>query len=178
MRPVLFGLALALLLGAQAHAQTGSETPAQAPVPAPAQASFRDGLLSYHRGDHARAYEIWRPLAERGDPSAQYSLGLLYYRGEGVLPDLAAAAKWYRRAADQGDPDAQLNLGLMYARGQGVRQSDLEAYKWFTLAFRTYDAGESREAAFRNRENLAGVMTQDQIAKAERLAERWVPKAR
>jgi TPR repeat protein len=176
VRHVLFGLALALLLGGQAHAQTQPETQTQ--TRAQAQAGFRDGLMSYHRGDHVRAYEIWRPLAEQGDSNAQYSLGLLYYRGEGVLTDLAAAANWYRKAADQGDPDAQLNLGLMYARGQGVRQSDLEAYKWFTLAFRTYDAGENRDTAFRNRENLAGVMTKDQIAKAERLAERWTSKTR
>ncbi len=143
---------------------------------AQAQPGFEDGLLAYHRGDHAAAMEIWRPLAEQGHASAQYSLGLLYYRGEGVLPNPKRAAKWYHKAADQGDPDAQLNLGLMYAQGDGLKRNYVTAYKWFALAFFHYPAGESRDNAFRNRENVAAAMTAPQIEKAERLVRRWKPK--
>jgi TPR repeat protein len=145
---------------------------------AQARPGFEDGLLAYHRGDHATALEIWRSLAEQGHAASQYSLGLLYYRGEGVLPDPKQAAKWYRKAADQGDPDAQLNLGLMYAQGEGVKKDYVDAYKWFALAFAYYPPGESRDAAYRNRENVAAVMSAGQIEKAERLARRWKPKTR
>ena len=160
MRRLFLGAVLILLLGAQA------------------QPGFEDGLLAYHRGDHRVAMEIWRPLAEQGHASAQYSLGLLYYRGEGVLPNPKQAAKWYHKAADQGDPDAQFNLGLMYAQGDGLNKNYATAYKWFSLAFFQYPAGEYRDKAFKNRENAAAAMTAAQIEKAERLVRRWKPKTR
>ncbi len=160
MKRLFLGAVLILLLGAQA------------------QPGFEDGLLAYHRGDHQVAIEIWRPLAEQGHASAQYHLGLLYYRGEGVLPNPKQAATWYRKAADQGDPDAQLNLGLMYAHGDGLKKNYATAYKWFSLAFFHSPAGEYRDLAFRYRENVASAMTAAQIEKAERLVKRWKPKTR
>ncbi len=160
MRRVFLGIALFLLLGAQA------------------QPTFQAGLLAYHRGDHAVAVEIWRPLAERGDAAAQYSLALLYARGEGVVANLKTAVKWYHRAADQGDPDAQLNLGLMYVQGEGVKKSYVAAYKWFSLAYLSYPPGEYRDNAFRNRENVATLMSANQIEKADGLIRRWKPKTR
>lgn len=160
MRRVFLGIALILVLGAQG------------------QPNFQDGLLAYHRGDHAAAMEIWRPLAERGDASAQYMVGYLYANGEGVVANRRTAAKWYRRAADQGDPDAQLNLGLMYVQGDGVTKSYVSAYKWFGLAYVNYPPGEYRDNAFRNRENVATLMSAEQIEKAEGLVRRWKPKTR
>ncbi len=160
MRRLFLGAVLILLLGAQA------------------QPGFEDGLLAYHRGDHRVAMEIWRPLAEQGHASAQFSLGLLYDRGEGVLPNPKQAAKWYHKAADQGDPDAQLNLGLMYAQGDGLKKNYVTAYKWFSLAFFHYPAGAYRDNAFKNRENVAAAMTTAQIEKAERLVRLWKPKTR
>ena len=158
MRRVFLGIAFFVLLGAQA------------------QPAFQDGLLAYHRGDHAAAMGIWRPLAERGDSSAQYMVGYLYARGEGVVTNSGKAASWYRKAADQGDPDAQLNLGLLYVNGQGVKKSYVSAYKWFALAYLIYPEGEYQDDAFRNRENVGALMSAEQIDKAERLVRRWKPK--
>jgi TPR repeat protein len=39
--------------------------------------------------------------AEQGDAEAQYYLGLMYDRGQGVPQDHAEAVKWLRRAAEQ-----------------------------------------------------------------------------
>lgn len=164
MRRVFLGIAFIVMLGAQSQPQ--------------AQPGFQDGLLAYHRGDHTVAMEIWRPLAERGDASAQYMVGYLYAQGEGVESSSRTAAKWYRKAADQGDPDAQLNLGLMYVNGAGVKKSYVSSYKWFALSYLTYPPGEYRENAFRNRENVASLMSAEQIEKAERLVRRWKPKTR
>lgn len=154
-------------------AAPGQPTTPPLPARAPDPPGFEDGLLAYHRGDPAVAFKIWEPLAQRGHPAAQYSLGVLYQQGEGVLRDLRLAAHWYRRAAQRGDPDAQLNLGLLYARGEGVRQDYVEAYKWFSLAFLAYAPGEYRDIAYRNRENAAAAMTQAQIKRAEKLVEEW-----
>ncbi len=159
MKRFFAGIVLLVLLA-------GQSDPSSEAQPRP---GFEDGLMAYHRGNPATALEIWRPLAEQGNAAAQYSVGYLYHRGEGVLPDLKQAAKWYRKAAKQGDPEAQLNLGLMYAQGEGVPRNYVQAYKWFSLSYLGYEPGEYRDMAFRNRENAASAMTKEQIAEAERL---------
>src|SRR4051794_33304136 len=44
-------------------------------------ADFKTGLDAYNRGDFAAALKEWQPIAEKGDPNAQYNLGLLFARG-------------------------------------------------------------------------------------------------
>ena len=95
---------------------------------------FEKGLAAAHAGDFATALKEWKPLAEQRNASAQYNLGLMYRRGDGVPQDDKEAVKWYRLAAEQGDARAQYNLGLMYAQGQGVPQDDKEAVKRYRLA--------------------------------------------
>ncbi len=97
-------------------------------------ADFKAGLDAYTRGDFAAALKEWQPIAEGGDPNAQYNLGLLYARGQGVAQDYSQAAQWYRKAAEQGVAAAQYNLGLMCANGQGVPRDPQEAAKWFLKA--------------------------------------------
>lgn len=93
-----------------------------------------DGDRAARAGDYAAALRIWRPLAEDGDPGAQYGLAWLLAEGRGVKRDVDAAAHWCRKAADQGFAKAQYNLGLMYSRGHGVEQSDERAAHWYRLA--------------------------------------------
>ncbi|MBT8460658.1 MAG: sel1 repeat family protein [Boseongicola sp.] len=92
---------------------------------------FQKGLTAYNSGDYAEALKEWRALAERDDVYAQFNLGVMYYKGEGVPQDFAEALKWYRMAAEQGDALAQNSLGMMYQRGEGVSQNYPEAVKWF-----------------------------------------------
>ena len=75
-----------------------------------------------------------RRLAEQGDVDAQFTLGVMYDRGEGVPQDDTEAVRWYRLAADQGLVTAQYNLGVMYATGEGVPENDAEAVRWYRLA--------------------------------------------
>jgi TPR repeat protein len=100
----------------------------------PAAADFQAGLRAYEQKDFAAALKEWQPLAEKGDSSAQYNLGLLYAKGEGVPQDLAKAAAWYEKAAVQGVAAAQYNLGLMYANGQGVPRDLQKAAQWYQKA--------------------------------------------
>mgnify|MGYP003379299219 CR=1 FL=1 len=95
---------------------------------------FEDGVTAYERGDYAAVLRLWRPLADQGNASAQYNLGVMYSRGDGVPQDYAEALKWYRKAADQGEASAQYNLGFMYHNGQGVPQDYVEAHKWYRKA--------------------------------------------
>ena len=90
-----------------------------------------DADSAYQRGDYALAAQLYRPLAEQGNPWAQYDLGLMYSNGQGVPQNVQEAAKWYRKAADQGDAGAQFNLGVMSELGRGVLRDDKEAVKWY-----------------------------------------------
>jgi len=93
-----------------------------------------EGVTAYRAKDYAKALELWRPLAEKGDATAQYQIATLYAEGKGVEQNDAMAASWYQKAAEQGHADAQYNLAVSYAEGLGVKQDDAAAVKWFRRA--------------------------------------------
>jgi len=97
-------------------------------------ADFAKGLNAYQMGDYATAFEEWIPLAEQGDASAQYNLGVMYRNGDDVNQDYDSAVNWYILAAEQGHDDAQFKLGLMYDMGIGVNRDISTAAMWYTLA--------------------------------------------
>ena len=152
------------------------------PWAAEAQAGFDDGLKAYYRLDYQTALALWQPLAEAGHHGAQYQVGVLYYRGEGVEQDYRQAAAWFRRAAEAGDADAQFTLASMYSEGRGVPRSLLRAHMWFEIAGRSYGAqsgatwaAERQGLARRNRDWIASRLSTDQRLKADRLARNWKP---
>jgi len=75
---------------------------------------FEDAAAAYRQGDYARALRVIRPMARKGYARAQFKLGLIYVKGNGVPQDYREALKWYRKAADQGNAAAQRNLGVMF----------------------------------------------------------------
>ena len=101
------------------------------------------GYQSYLKGDYDAAYQEWLPLAELGDPEAQFNLGVMHDEGAGMAQDLAVAAGWYQKAAEQGFVDAQSNLGMMYYHGQGVPRDHEQAKTWFQKAARQGDQESS-----------------------------------
>ena len=103
-------------------------------VAAPARAGWDEAVAAYERGDHAAAVRALRPLAERGDARAQYNLGFMYKKGQGVPQDFAEAVRWYRKAAGQGIAEAQNWLAFMYDNGQGVPRDYAEAARWYRKA--------------------------------------------
>ena len=100
----------------------------------PAQRIVDLATSASNRGDYATALPLLRLLADQGNTSAQYDLGLMYDNGQGLPQDYAEAVKWYGLAAGQGDAKAQFNLGLMYAEGQGVSQNYVYAHMWLNLS--------------------------------------------
>ncbi|HUO06424.1 MAG TPA: tetratricopeptide repeat protein [Candidatus Binataceae bacterium] len=52
--------------------------------------------------------------AKRGEPDAQFVLGLDYEIGFGVDRSYSTAKDWYQAAADQGDAEAQFRLGRLW----------------------------------------------------------------
>jgi uncharacterized protein len=139
------------------------------------------GLIHYNdRGvlrDDAEAVKWSRLAAEQGDAAAQFRLGLMYSEGHGVPQDHAEAAKWYLLAADRRHPQAQHNLGLLYATGEGVPQDNVMAHMWLNLAAAQFPLSDTRNrnAAINSRDVVAGKLTREQLAEAQKLARDWQP---
>ena len=119
----------------------------------------------------AEAAKWYRKAAEQGDVMAQYSLGGMYFRGEGVSQNFTEAVKWFRKAAEQGDAYAQVNLGFMYGTGEGVPMNYVKAYMWYSLS-----KAQGNEDAAKGLYIIEKEMTPAQIAKAQELAAEWLEK--
>jgi localization factor PodJL len=68
--------------------------------------------------------------AEKGQAVAQYRLGTLYERGQGVTADPAKASHWYELSANQGNRKAMHNLAVFYASKKDMAN----AARWFAKA--------------------------------------------
>jgi len=160
---------------------------------------FGRAVAAYEAGDYEAALSLFEPLAEQGDTSAQYVLGIIHYNGPGVLPDYELAAKWFRLAAESGFAEAQFSLGMMIFSGdisqdsnealnwlgraaeQGhagaqfwlsviYSQSDLvQSYKWMYLAAAQEYPEADSELAY-----LSDQMDSEQIKDAENLVREWL----
>ncbi|MBO6784663.1 MAG: hypothetical protein JJ899_15515, partial [Alphaproteobacteria bacterium] len=96
------------------HAESLDAEAASDPAPVPVSVPEGDieaGIRAYEAADYARAYAIWKPLAEAGAALAQFHIGALYFEGRGVPRNLAAARDWLGRALDQGVERARFLLG-------------------------------------------------------------------
>jgi TPR repeat protein len=102
-----------------------------APCSSSAVSGTDKAVEAMQKGDFKTALGDLRPLAAKGDPNAQFLLGMLYDSGKGVPQDQAAAASWYRKAAEQKHLVAQLYLGVLCYSGEGVKQDYAEAARWF-----------------------------------------------
>jgi TPR repeat protein len=137
----------------------------------PAFADFQAGVDAYQKGDYVGAAKEWRPLAESGDPIAQFNLGLLYLDGHGVPQNPAEAANWFRRAAEQDYTGAQHNLGAMYGSGQGVKRDYVQAYKWLNIC-----AAKGNGGCITQRDLIAKKLKPGQVAEGQRLATDFKPQ--
>ena len=99
-----------------------------------AVAGLKEGYEALSKKDYVTAANEYRPLAERGDPEAQYRIGRMYEFGNGYAQDKAQGIAWIRKAAAQGHADAEQELGVIYATGDGVKQDDVQAVAWFRKA--------------------------------------------
>jgi hypothetical protein len=72
--------------------------------------------------------------ARTGDTGAQYDLGVIYAKGDGVAQDYARAVSWFREAAISGNVAAQYNLAIAYAQGHGTPQDMVAAARWYRRA--------------------------------------------
>lgn len=99
-----------------------------------ANADFNDGVVAYLTGDYEKAYNTMMSMAETSDdPMAQYWLGVMYLKGQGVEQSYEEASKWLRKSSEQAVPNAQYKLAKLYEEGNGVPQDNEYAYIWLSV---------------------------------------------
>jgi len=83
--------------------------------------------------------------AQQGNARAQFDLGLMYAKGEGVRKDEKKAFSWFHKAARNNHVEAKFYMGLSFAQGRGVRKQAQLARYWFKLAVK---AGHKQAIAY------------------------------
>jgi TPR repeat protein len=106
--------------------------------------SLDDALSVYRRGGYAEALNQLSAIAARRDAEADYWIGAIYEKGEGVPRNLAAAARWYGVAANQGFAAAAFRLGLLYDAGRGVTANRATALQLYQAAAKLGHLGAMR----------------------------------
>ncbi|HHF3751881.1 TPA: tetratricopeptide repeat protein, partial [Haemophilus influenzae] len=126
---------------------------------------FQQGLTAYEQSNYQTAFKLWLPMAEQGYAKAQFNLGVMYAKGQGVKQDDFEAVKWFRKAAEQGYAEAKFNLGHMYSKGRGVKQDDFEAVNWYRKAAEQGDADAQAILGFLYLLGERGVQVNKSLAK-------------
>jgi len=137
-----------------------------------AHADRNDGAYAYLQGDYETAYNTMISLANTSeDPVAQYYLGVMYMKGQGVEQDYEKAGEWFRKASEQGLAVAMYKLAKLYTRGEGVPK-DLEfAYVWYSVA-----AVHEHQKSINMIEKAKSKLSDEELASANQLVAEYVEK--
>lgn len=107
---------------------------------APMDSGISLGLKAYADKDYGKAARLFKDEADRGNPTAQFFLGVLYTSGKGVSKNGAKGVALLKNAADGGVVKAQTYLGYFYFTGDaGLQEDHAEALSWFQRAGRKGD---------------------------------------
>ena len=78
-----------------------------------------------------------------GNGPCATELGALYYNGEAVGQDYAAAQKWYERGEELGETQSIINLGYIYEYGRNGERDQRKAYMQYAKAAALDNAPEA-----------------------------------
>ena len=96
--------------------------------------SSSKGVKAFESKDYATAIEELLPLADNGNPVAQFYVAKMNYNGFGVPKDLDIAFARYKESAEQGYSKAQHNLSFFYIYGETVEKDEKKGFDWMAKA--------------------------------------------
>jgi TPR repeat protein len=170
-----------------------------------AEAQYHVGMMHNNgigtQKDPRQAFEWFQKSTASGDPLGAYKLGC-YYDGQGagvvtsdsnealkyklvsakagyalaqhdvaILYDKQGnpeeALKWWKTAGDQGFPMSLFSLSMAYSAGKAVPRDLSLSYAYFKL---------SKRAPQKNVDEMAGMLSKPELAKAEKLVSEWSPQ--
>jgi len=135
-----------------------------------ARADFNDGVVTYLMGDYDKAFTTMQSLAETSDHGfAQYYMGMMYMKGQGVEQDYKNAGKWFRKASEKSIPQAQYKLGELYFKGRGVPKDYEFAYVWFSTG-----AAHNHQLSVKAVNKAKKKLSEEELKEADKLIAKYV----
>ncbi len=137
-----------------------------------ARADFNDGVVAYTMQDFNKAFPVFQSLAETSDHAmAQYWLGMMYLKGQGVEQDYENAGKWFRKSAEHGVPQAQYKLGELYYQGNGLPKDYESAYIWYKVG-----ASHKHELSVNAIDKAKNKLSSEELSEADKVVNDYVAK--
>jgi TPR repeat protein len=86
------------------------------------RSKFDIALNQYNNEQFKEAMDNFMPLAQQGNPYAEYYMGSMFYDGRGTTKDFTRAFKWLTKSSNQNCHEAQYLLAKMYMKGNNVKK--------------------------------------------------------
>ncbi|MAR79416.1 MAG: hypothetical protein CMM18_04215 [Rhodospirillaceae bacterium] len=96
--------------------------------------TLKEGTQARVTGDYMKALKIFKPLAVKGNSEAQYQLGEMLRKGQGLPQNHKYALSYFVKSAKQKNVNAEYRLGSMYNEGWGVKYDQTKAVHWWKRA--------------------------------------------
>jgi localization factor PodJL len=113
---------------------------------------------------------LLRNAAAKGQPAAEYEIGIRYVEGNGVPQNTDEGIRWLERAANAGLAPAHFRIGGLYEKGLGVKKSLDTARRHYVIAA---DKGHAKAM-----HNLAVLFAEGVEGKPDyKAASQWFRKA-
>ena len=77
-----------------------------------------------------KAFLIFKDMAKKGNPHAQFNLGVIFETGAGVPKSAEDATYWYERSAVSGCAEAQIKCTCAFFLGTGTERNFEKALRW------------------------------------------------
>ncbi len=179
MKRLVLVVVLIVAFGGPAPASyTGTKAPAEIVPSLPAEElpewlgrEFRYDADTTREQVVARAL-LYKLSVETGSSTADDPEGWLHRAQKSA--DLQEALSWYRKAAEAGLPEAQAGLATVYLSGLVAPQDTVRTLIWLIIAA-DKARDDLRMYILGLRSLVAGRLSPEQLAEAERLARDWTP---
>jgi len=122
--------------------------------------------------DFDRALRLYRLASTFGHPAAQYGLGVMTLRGQGIRAKPDQGLKWLVSSARKRYAPAEAMLGELYWKGEFVERDQTRALMWYLLAQETARPDENPEIIDRL-DSLLGQASEEERLEAEARATVW-----
>ena len=136
------------------------------------RADFNDGVVAYLMADYEKAFTTMQSLAETSDHGyAQYYMGMMYLKGQGVDQDYEAASNWFRKASEKNIPQAQYKLGDLYFKGRGVPMDYEYSYIWYSVG-----ASHKHKLSEKSIEKAKDKLSDEELKEADKVIVTYIKK--
>lgn len=128
------------------------------------------GIAAFESKQFSHAAGLLSPLADGGDPQAQYRMAIMAQNGLGMHENRLLAFTYMKSAAEVGLDIAQHGLGFMYMEGECTDKDPEKAAHWFRKAAEQGLAGSQTTLAMMYEEGRGVEKDLDEANKWYRLA--------